>query len=734
MLENEVRKGNEFHEPSVREILSEFLKKLIIATGQKGQRELDTVIAEEIRKLDVHAASVPSEDEETELLEFKTKVEKWCSDKREKMTATMFRNWLQEAKSKPRSSFVRCLFQSYTKEFFRTGIHFSDRETSRLQAELSNNRAVHLRSDALTLCSILLLDCLPQSKCIFVTFESLQDYKDMLLHAWLGGLWEWLTVFCDSTVQQTDISDTCLTISGITKRAPSTKRLIILTAFSVQQINNFVPIEHKFKFEQLSAESQEKVLDKKIEFQVCEVTLRSVLQLHGNVQHVLGPELVTDLTTKETVVNIGGRLQKRESNYAPRELQRCIWLHCDVLQNSNDVFAVSGTTREDLLKILPSGKTVECVWSEKFNMGDFTQDTSRRIFLLSEKYPENTFLAICEKLEGNTLHWVELKNGELLWKKSMCGTETLLDHIDSEKTRANRRIIAECLKSGICEVNEEAIWDLGERTVLVVDEPDMGKSSTTTQVAWHTKLADPTSLVVRINWNDHTTKLKPISASTFNFDSLVEFLCSAAFPESKYTDINRILLRQALQYSGNVTVLMDGFDEISPIHADKVAVILSELIKTKVGRVWVTSRPVEKDILENELSVIAWNMKNLSRESQQQMFLNIWMCKECEKNFEMADFINRLLLLLNYSVRDENFTGSPLYIKMAATALKMDMISHLNSDDWFWSKIDLINLYEEIFDRKLLTYLTDKQKADITDPIVLYNYEYLTQKYLDDFE
>jgi len=71
-----------------------------------------------------------------------------------------------------------------------------------------------------------------------------------------------------------------------------------------------IPFEHKFKFEQLSKESQEMVLDKTIDFQGCEVTMRSVLQRHGNVQHVLGPELVTDLITEGTSVNIGGRLQE----------------------------------------------------------------------------------------------------------------------------------------------------------------------------------------------------------------------------------------------------------------------------------------------------------------------------------------------------------------------------------------------------------------------------------------
>jgi hypothetical protein len=94
----------------------------------------------------------------------------------------------------------------------------------------------------------------------------------------------------------------------------------------------------------------------------------------------------------------------------------------------------------------------------------------------------------------------------------------------------------------------------------------MGKSGTTKYVGWHTKERDLTSWVVRTNWNDHTGKLEGINTEEeYGFDSLVKFLCSAAFPDQKYTDINSSLLTQALQNIGNVTVLMDGFDEICPI-------------------------------------------------------------------------------------------------------------------------------------------------------------------------
>jgi hypothetical protein len=178
------------------------------------------------------------------------------------------------------------------------------------------------------------------------------------------------------------------------KNESATNHTIILTSRSVQQIRDFVPMEYRFKFEQLSRKSQEIVLDKKIDFQGCEVTLRSVLQRHGTVQHVLGPELVKDLITEGTAVNIGRGLQGNEGYYAARVLERNIWLYSNDLKNSTDVFFVSGTTREDLLKIVPSCKIVECIWSEEIKKADFTKDMRRRIIVLSENV-ENSFLAIC---------------------------------------------------------------------------------------------------------------------------------------------------------------------------------------------------------------------------------------------------------------------------------------------------------------------------------------------------
>jgi hypothetical protein len=187
-----------------------------------------------------------------------------------------------------------------------------------------------------------------------------------------------------------------------------------------------------------------------------------------------------------------------------------VWLHSDVLRNKNDVFAVSGAIKKEVRKIVSLHETVEYHSLEEIDGTDFILDKKNRIFLLPDEDVETAIMTICEKIEGKPFHWVEYNNGGLLWKMSQDGTDSLLDYVDAEKSRADKQIIAECMKSGRCEVNEELIWDLGERTVLVVAEPGMGKSRTTTQVARHTKLADPTSWVVRINWNEHTRRYRKV--------------------------------------------------------------------------------------------------------------------------------------------------------------------------------------------------------------------------------
>jgi hypothetical protein len=277
LIENAVKGNRGIQGSRDREMFSEFLNKVTLVTPVKGKCQLDDEICQEIEEQD--AIKVSRETYRAELLYFKTRVEIWLKEMKKGMNAEMFKNWLQEAKTEACRPFVCSLFGSCTKGLVTTGINFADSEISLLQAELSNKPAVHLRSDAVALCSVLLMKCLPASKCIFVKFESLQSKRSKLklLHAWLGGDWQWCAVFFDSEIRGKDISDICRSMFVIIKLMASNKRLICLTPISVKQIQGFSPIDHKFKFEHLPKKSKKMFLHKKVDFQGHKLTVKSIL-------------------------------------------------------------------------------------------------------------------------------------------------------------------------------------------------------------------------------------------------------------------------------------------------------------------------------------------------------------------------------------------------------------------------------------------------------------------------
>jgi hypothetical protein len=69
LLKNSEKQSKEIRDLCDTYIVTEFLNKLTMVTGQKGQREIDVVIIEDIRKDD--AVSAVNEVYETVLLEFK---------------------------------------------------------------------------------------------------------------------------------------------------------------------------------------------------------------------------------------------------------------------------------------------------------------------------------------------------------------------------------------------------------------------------------------------------------------------------------------------------------------------------------------------------------------------------------------------------------------------------------------------------------------------------------------
>jgi uncharacterized membrane protein YgcG len=301
------------------------------------------------------------------------------------MTPEMFRTWMHKAKTEHFTSLVQSLVNGrfIAKLVVRNEIMFSDSAIMDLQSKICFTRAIHLRSKATALCGKLLLDWLMRPKyhhyfkdrSIFISVKDLLNInrrdntnsKQMLLrvmNAWLGGHWKWLVVFCESTIYCRYLLYICFdTISDMIRTLPRLlKGVIIVNDSCIPIRDGFVSIKYEFSFDQLTRQSQELILKKKVDFQGCEVPVGSKLleqddsssssvgsssssgsssggssgggsgsdsssSSSTNIQHILGPDLVSELTTPGTTVNIVGQLHPLNmASYKPNVLERKIWI------------------------------------------------------------------------------------------------------------------------------------------------------------------------------------------------------------------------------------------------------------------------------------------------------------------------------------------------------------------------------------------------------------------------
>jgi hypothetical protein len=95
--------------------------------------------------------------------------------------------------------------------------------------------------------------------------------------------------------------------------------------------------------------------------------------------------------------------------------------------------------------------------------------------------------------------------------------------------------------------------------------------------------------------------LQDIKANGFMEKSAIKLLTKAAqIKETESVELQKKLFNYIYKSTGNVVVLIDGVDEVSPHYTEEVVQILRILSKTKIRKNWVTSRNSAKDQLEEE--------------------------------------------------------------------------------------------------------------------------------------
>lgn len=275
--------------------------------------------------------------------------------------------------------------------------------------------------------------------------------------------------------------------------------------------------------------------------------------------------------------------------------------------------------------------------------------------------------------------------------------------------------------------NVDSVTDIPQRVVLLSAEPGMGKSALLTHLALGTKKAKPDMWVVRLNLSDFTQQLN-VLPSNLQLHHIIEFLLEVSGISAQW----KPLFRRKLVTMENVCVLFDGYDEISPTYAEKVALMLTCLQATKLQNLWVTTRPVLKKKLQEKLSTLALTLRPFFKSDQRNFLAKFW--KRSIPDIEdhlLNNFIIRLLRLTSNNLNDRNreFMGIPLQSMLLAEAFEDNLKTYNEKGVLELSpKFDMVQLYNRFVERKFKIF-NDKNKVDMTNPRMEFYYSPMEQQF-----
>ncbi|XP_015913547.2 uncharacterized protein [Parasteatoda tepidariorum] len=465
---------------------------------------------------------------------------------------------------------------------------------------------------------------------------------------------------------------------------PKTKFILVSqqmnTLENILEFNNNLYHEmmdyYDTKLDDLTADSQREILEKKIYFQGEELSLGSLVV--GDLKHLINDEILSKLINNDAI-EVGKALPDLgdvENYYIDRTFNRCVNVDKNI-KESNE-FYITDNSQIDKSEFKPG------------------QD----IVLISRI--EEHFIELCNENEDLNVHWLTEDNECFVWQKSRGALSNLREFID-----VNTDNVADC--------------DIEGSVVIISSVSGAGKSTALTKLAQNIKKRDPALWVVKITLNNYTEKL---SNEEFGKDKseIVTFLADMA---NLTTILERKLFEHRLNHQGRVALLLDGFDEIVPDYKKKILELIDILKATKIEKLWITTRPHLRSLLEDKLCVLSYTLKLLSEKDQLMFFKKYWkkslgITFTDEMYFEK--FVKKLLHSISEPMSDESkeFTGIPLHTKMMAEAFQEEFKNsnhHINQNESvFPQKLNLFGLYRAFIQSKFKRHFAEKGIMDFTKP------------------
>jgi len=437
------------------------------------------------------------------------------------------------------------------------------------------------------------------------------------------------------------------------------------------------------KWNDLTSESQNKILEKKVSFQGNSIDLK---ELVGTIEKELNELFDTKTLYKlfnNELIKIGNELLFDDSLYISRCLNYQTRIKKEVFTKIKDMFVIS----DDNTKNLSNNTNCIIVSNDEQALSELN------------KFPE--------------IHWLkyEPNTGSYIWQRSKGNLSELRKYIDNTKYQVN---------DWINEVSKS-------KTVIISDTAGMGKSTFLNYVYQSIKESSNSSWLIRLNLNDYTIKLKELilvgttihndngTELSFDFDAVIDFLSyKLLLFETKF---EQELFKLNIKL-GKVIIMFDGFDEISPSYKQNVINLLRAL-KENENQLWVTTRPNMQEVLEDNLNQFAFKLEPFSRQDQINYLKNYWMNRlnifNCDST-KLKAYAEALLDNLEKSINnDKELTGIPLQMRMLAEVFENDCNKFYKTGQLkpeLDARLDLIDLYEKFLNNKYEINFYEKIKFE----------------------
>ncbi|XP_046618663.1 uncharacterized protein LOC124304452 [Neodiprion virginianus] len=527
------------------------------------------------------------------------------------------------------------------------------------------------------------------------------------------------------------------------------KKLIFITKMELG-LRNCSQIRCKLNFNDLTDESQEKLLNKRIvslQGQKESMSFAELFQIRAlenidlndlkNFRNAIDSRTLEKLIINGDNIKIGSPLESLDSieNYfIDRTFHRRVIIKATVLEslNTSDIYAVSHADQSNLRYLEMKGKT------KRFQEIDSSERQVPGFVKLNRGEEKEHFEKLCNTYPNHNVHWLIAREKELSWVRSKGSITTLLEHRDTRD-----KFSYDC-KYDVCKtttldalVDELSSQDVGP--VIVSNTAGMGKTTILTHFAKRIQEKNPKMWVVRINLNDFTHVLNMEKKSRnvkigYN-ESAVEFLINHLL--NLNAELERVILKELITKRGGVALLFDGFDEISPDYDDTVIAVLQAIKGYNAAKLVVTTRPHRQSLLENTLETFSHVLKPFSQEDQINFLVGFCgkfgdQALETQLRIRAEAVLNKFATSIRSDGLNE-FAGVPLQTRMIAEVFFRDSDDMVSVEPNVSDDVKIADLYRMFVDKKFEIYYQEKNKYDLSNPGTKEHIEHWKTKFLQEY-